>query len=188
MTGLYILVSLDSTSGVHLGNYLETPLNSPTESWFAFFQVSPARVLLEPVSPCSPLAMHARICLSGLSFQQDHAFEFSHPLLFFCWSCLVPLWVEVVVVFILDLLLSCFLRGSIRITTCSGAAGVGHPLAASSWNCINATDALAIAMFSCCGLALARSVNIICRPSAVTVIFGWMNPGHGSSGTFLSSY
>ena len=41
-----------------------------SKSWFAFFQMSPARVPLEPVSSYSPLAMRARICLEWPLFQQ----------------------------------------------------------------------------------------------------------------------
>jgi hypothetical protein len=40
-----------------------------SKSWFAFFQMSPARVPLEPVSSYSPLAMRARICLEWPLFQ-----------------------------------------------------------------------------------------------------------------------
>ena len=40
-----------------------------TKSWFVFSEMSLARVPLEPASPCSPLAMRARICLSDLSFR-----------------------------------------------------------------------------------------------------------------------
>ena len=42
---------------------LKTQGSETSKSWFAFFQMSPARVPLEPVSSYSPLAMRARICL-----------------------------------------------------------------------------------------------------------------------------